>query len=106
MKKGKRKAVYKANKVRMEEVSRILEELDYLAVELIKYSIKNQKTINKDEIKTLAQERTEMPIGDLEVSLIWSKINDFERRANELRKKGENNAEKTFTPDGPDENNS
>jgi hypothetical protein len=86
-KKGKRRSIKEHNKERLEEVTRILEELDYLAVELIKYSINEEKTINKEEIKELAQEWTEMPIGDLEVSLLWSKIQDFEKRANEQRRK-------------------
>lgn len=83
MKQGKRKSINKHNKERIEEITRILEELDYLAVELIKYSMKENKTIDKDEIKELAQELTEMPIGDLEVSILWSKLHDFEKRANE-----------------------
>ena len=86
MKQGKRKSVNTHNKKRIEEITRILEELDYLAVELIKYAIKEEKTIDRDEIQELAQELTDMPIGDIEVSLLWSKINDFEKRANEYRK--------------------
>jgi hypothetical protein len=96
-KKGRRRSIKEHNKERLEEVGRILEELDFLAVELIKYSIKEEKTINRDDIKKLAQDLTEMPIGDLEVSIIWSKINDFEKRANEIRKKGEKEAEETWT---------
>ena len=92
MKKGRRESINKQNKIRIEEVTRILEELDYLAVELIKYSIKEEKTIDKDEIKELAQELTEMPIGDLEVSILWSKLNDFEKRANERREQQKNNS--------------
>lgn len=86
MKKGQRTSINKHNKERLEEVTRILEELDFLAVELIKHSLKEKKTIDKEDIKELAQELTEMPIGDLEVSILWSKLNDFEKRANEYRK--------------------
>lgn len=95
MKQGKRKSVNAHNKKRIEEVTKILEELDYLAVELIKYSIKEKKTIDKDDIKELAQELTDMPIGDLEVSILWSKLHDFETRANEQIRKNKDDINKS-----------
>lgn len=90
-KKGKRESVNKLNKKRIKEIMSMLEELDNVAVQLIKYSIDNDTQLNKDDIGELAQNYTEMPIGALEVSLLWSKINDFEKRANERRQQKENN---------------
>lgn len=85
MKKGKRDSVNKDNKKRLEYVMRILEELDRVAIELVKYSMENKKTINKEDIEELAKGMTDLPIGGLEVSLLWSKINDFEQRINANR---------------------
>lgn len=90
-KKGKRESVNKLNKKRIKEIMSMLEELDNVAVQLIKYSIDNDTQLNKDDIGELAQNYTEMPIGALEISLLWSKINDFEKRANERRQQKENN---------------
>lgn len=90
-KKGKRESVNKLNKKRIKEIMSMLEELDNVAVQLIKYSIDNDTQLNKDDIGELAQNYTEMPIGALEVSLLWSKINDFEKRANERKDKSNKN---------------
>lgn len=96
-KKGKRESVNKLNKKRIKEIMFMLEELDRVAVELIKYSVSNDKKIDKEDIEKLAQGFTDMTIGALEVSLLWSKINDFEQRANERIKNKDNEQEEDNT---------
>lgn len=89
MKKGKRKSVNVANRQRIDEVMLILEELDRVAVELIKYSAEEKKGIDRKDIKDLCEDITDLEIGDLEESFLWSKLQDFDRRLIEYRKGNE-----------------
>ncbi|MGK2864875.1 MAG: hypothetical protein ACSLE0_23285 [Chitinophagaceae bacterium] len=93
MKKGKRASTKKINKKRLDRISYILEELDKVALALVKWSLENKETINKEKIKWLAESMTDLPIGDLEVSLLWSKINDFQDKLNEYRRKQKEEAD-------------
>jgi mevalonate kinase len=73
MKGGKRKSVNKVNKKRINIIMDILEELDLIAQ-------KYKETITKEKIKELAETMTDLPIGDMEVSILWSKLNDFQNK--------------------------
>jgi hypothetical protein len=77
MKGGKRKSVNKVNKKRINIIMDILEELDLIAQ---KWSLDNKETITKEKIKELAETMTDLPIGDMEVSILWSKLNDFQNK--------------------------
>lgn len=88
MKKGKRDSVNKTNKLRIEEVYKILEELDRVAIEIIRYSSENKKAIDRKEIRELAAQFTDMKIDDLEESVIWAKMNNFQDKLDEYRKRG------------------
>jgi hypothetical protein len=80
MKGGKRKSVNKVNKKRINIIMDILEELDLIAQKLIQWSLDNKETITKEKIKELAETMTDLPIGDMEVSILWSKLNDFQNK--------------------------
>ena len=80
MKGGKRKSVNKVNKKRISVIMDILEELDLVAQRLIQWSLDNKKTVVKEKIKELAETMTDLPIGDMEVSILWSKLNDFQNK--------------------------
>ena len=86
MKKGKRNSVNTTNKKRMEEVYKIIDECDSIAVDLIKYSAENKIPINRKDIVELAKQFSDMPIDTLEEGLIWSKIQDFGKRLEQYRK--------------------
>lgn len=88
MKKGKRKSVHHINKKRMDRITYILEELDLVAQKLIQWSIDNKQTIDKEKIKELADDMTDVPIEDLEVSILWAKLNDFQNKLHEYRERG------------------
>jgi hypothetical protein len=94
MKAGRRKNVYKTNKRIIKEVNKMMDELDRVAVELIKEAVDKEITYDKEDIKGAAEQFTDMPIDDFAVNILLSKLNDFQKRANEYRKeKQEDNAE-------------
>jgi len=82
MNKGRRKSNHKANKKRLAEVEEMVVELDRVAVELIKHSLEKDETLDRKDILPLAKTFTDMPLDSLCESILWAKLNDFEKRAN------------------------
>lgn len=97
MNKGRRHSTNLHNKERINAVMDILEELDRVATEIIKWSYDNQKSLKKEEVKELAEKFTKMPIAELEVSVLWAKLNDFQGRLNNIRKE---NGDRESTQEG------
>jgi len=93
MKGGKRKSVNKVNKKRISVIMDILEELDLIAQKLIQWSLDNKETVTKERIKELAETMTDLPIGDMEVSILWSKLNDFQNKVDEHKAEREGTEE-------------
>ena len=89
MKKGSRKDTIKTNKKRFKVVMEILEELDRVAIEIIKYSRDEKREIKREELVEVAEKFTDITIGKLEESVLWSKLQDFQKRLNEHRAKQE-----------------
>lgn len=85
MKVGRRKSINKVNKKRISVIMDILEELDLVAQKLIQWSLDNKETVTKEKIKELAETMTALPIGDMEVSILFSKLNDFQNKVDEYR---------------------
>jgi len=83
MKKGKRADSRKNGKARYKEVINILEELDDVAVKIIK----SQVPISKSNLQEEAEKYTDRPIGKLEESVLLSKLKNFEQALEEKRKK-------------------
>ena len=80
-KKGKRKSIIKDNKLRMKEVKEILSDIDNVAHELIKSGV----NISSDNVLEEAEKHTKRPLGDLEVSLLLSKLKHFEQSLEQRR---------------------
>lgn len=81
MKKGLRESVRKLNKDRMEEVKSIIDDMDDIAVALIKSLV----PISKDNLREEAEKHTHRKLGKLELALILSKLKNFEAALEEKR---------------------
>ena len=79
--KGKRVSVRKDNKKRLVEVMSILDTLDDVAVKMIESKVQ----ISEDNLIAEAKKYTDIPLGNLEASLILSKLKHFEESLEEKR---------------------
>jgi len=88
MKKGLREATRKENKKRIEAMREILEDLDYIATEIVKDWMKSEefKPFTEEEFKHEAQKYTDRELGKMELSIIRSKIAHFEEALEAKRK--------------------
>jgi hypothetical protein len=71
---GKRASVRKDNKKRYKEVINILGDLDIIAENIIKSEVQ----VTEDNLKGIAESYTDRPIGELELSLLLSKLKQFQ----------------------------
>ena len=81
MKAGKRASIRKENKERIKEVHKILEHLDIIAHRMIESGV----TITEENAREEANSYTNRDLGDLEFSILMSKLKHFQNALEERR---------------------